>query len=115
MPTMKNRLTTEYPSHKDYRTIIRELLPIRYPTIDHVAHLLGVPVRTLQRRFQKNGISYSELVEETRCELAIRLLAEPGMPVAAVARALGYADPSSFSRAFRRWTGMAPKAYRRRQ
>lgn len=98
--------------HKIYTTFIAERLPVRYPTIDYTAHRLGIPVRTLQRRLKESGLTYSELVEQTRCELACRLLDKPGAKAAAVARTLGYTDPSSFSRAFRRWTGMSPRAYR---
>jgi len=95
-----------------YKTFIKERLPVRYPTIDDTAHRVGIPVRTLQRRLKESGLSYSGLVEQTRHELACRLLDMPGAKVAAVARALGYNDASSFSRAFRRWTGMSPRAYR---
>jgi len=87
---------------------------VRYPTIDDTAHRLGIPVRTLQRRLKEDGLSYSTLVEQARHELACRLLDKPGAKAAAVAKALGYTDPSSFSRAFRRWTGMSPRVYRRR-
>lgn len=97
------------------QTLISEALPVRYPTIDHTAGLLGVPVRTLQRRLQRSRLTYSALVEETRFELACRLLDAPGARVADVARAVGYADPSSFSRAFKRLCGTSPKAYRRRR
>lgn len=97
-----------------YKTYIKEQLPVRYPTIDNTARRVGMPVRTLQRRLKESGLSYSELVEQTRYELACRLLDMPGAKMAAVARALGYNDPSSFSRAFRRWTGMSPRAYRSR-
>ena len=97
-----------------YKTFIRERLPVRYPTIDDTAHRVGIPVRTLQRRLKGSGLSYSETVEQTRHELACRLLDMPGAKVAAVARAIGYNDPSSFSRAFRRWTGMSPRTYRSR-
>lgn len=97
-----------------FQTLISEALPERYPTIDHTARLLGIPVRTLQRRLEENGFSYSALVDEIRFELACRLLDEPRVRVATVAKALGYTDASSFSRAFRRWTGMSPRAYRRR-
>jgi len=96
------------------KALIRQRLPERYPKIEHVAPLLGMPVRTLQRHLQRSGFSYSALVEETRFELACRLLDEPHAQVAAVAKALSYTDQSSFSRAFRRWSGMSPRAYRRR-
>ena len=97
-----------------YKKYIKEQLPVRYPTIDATAHRLGIPVRTLQRRLKESGLSYSGLVEQTRHELACRLLDKPEAKAAAVARALGYNDPSSFSRAFRRWTGMSPRTYRNR-
>lgn len=96
------------------KTLIVQRLPVRYPTIEHVARLLRMPVRTLQRRLRQSGFSYSALVEETRFELACRLLDEPHAQVAAVAKALGYTDQSSFSRAFRRWSGMSPREYQHR-
>ena len=96
------------------RALIADLLPRCYPKVEQTAGLLGVPVRTLQRRLKDHGQSYSELVEAIRSERACRLLEEPQMRVADVAKALGYTDPSSFSRAFRRWTGISPRAYRRR-
>jgi len=97
-----------------YKTLIRKRLAVRYPTIDDTAERLGISVRTLQRRLKAGGLSYSELVEQTRHELACRLLGRPDVNMAAVARVLGYNDPSSFSRAFRRWTGMSPRVYRHR-
>jgi len=97
------------------KTLITELLPTCYPTVEHTATLLGMPVRTLQRRLYEHGQSYSQLVDAVRLEHARRLLREPGTRVNQVATALGYADPSSFSRAFRRWTGMAPRGYQRRR
>ena len=97
------------------QSLIAEQLPVCYPTIAHTARLLGIPVRSLQRRLQQEGLSYSQLVEETRFELACRLLDAPDGSVAKVAKALGYADPGSFTRAFRRWTDMCPRAYRQRK
>jgi len=90
------------------------LLPVRYPTLDHIANLLGVPVRTLQRRLQQEGVSYSQLVEQTRLESACRLLSASKICISEVAGTLGYADPGSFSRAFHRWTGMSPCVYRQK-
>ena len=93
------------------RALIAEQLPVRYPKVEQIARRLGVPVRTLQRRLEQTGLTYSGLVEETRFSLARRLLAQPDAHVAEVAKLLGYRDPSSFSRAFRRWTGDPPRAY----
>ncbi len=111
---MRNILMQDRRSCEVYKKYIKEQLPVRYPTIDNTARRVGMPVRTLQRRLKESGLSYSELVEQTRYELACRLLDMPGAKMAAVARALGYNDPSSFSRAFRRWMGMSPRAYRSR-
>lgn len=99
----------------DCKAAIAELLATRYPTIDVIAERLGVPVRTLQRRFGEQAKSYRELVDSVRCERACQLLQEDGTRVNDVARAVGYADPSSFSRAFRRWTGISPKRFRRQK
>lgn len=93
------------------RALIAEQLPVRYPKVEQIACRLGVPVRTLQRRLARAGLTYSGLVEETRLFLARRLLAQPDAHVAGVAKLLGYRDPSSFSRAFRRWTGDPPRAF----
>ena len=79
----------------------------------HTAGLLGMPVRTLQRRLQQNGVSYSQLVEKTRFEMACRLLIAHNARVSSVAKTLGYNDHGSFSRAFQRWAGMSPREYRR--
>ncbi len=111
---VRNILMQDRGTCRTYKTLIKERLPVRYPTIGDTAHRLGIPVRTMQRRLKESGLSYSRLVEQTRHELACRLLDKPDAKTSAVARALGYNDPSSFSRAFRRWTGMSPRAYRRR-
>ena len=94
------------------RSAIAALLPTGHPTIAQAARLLDVAVRTLQRRLNEHRTSYSRLVCEVRCETACRLLDAPRARIANVAAALGYADPSSFSRSFARWSGMQPRAYR---
>ncbi len=83
------------------------------PMIKRVAQRLNVSVRTLQRRLQEGGTSYTKLVDEIRFKLACRLLNAPRTSITDVAAAVGYTDPSSFSRSFARWSGMQPKAYRR--
>ncbi len=83
------------------------------PMIKRVAQRLNVSVRTLQRRLQEGGTSYTKLVDEIRFKLACHLLDAPRTSITDVAAAVGYGDPSSFSRIFARWSGMQPNAYRR--
>ncbi len=95
------------------RSTIMDLLPTGYLAIACAARRLKVSVRTLERRLKNSGTSYSALVDQVRYETACRLLATSNTNLAEVAAAIGYADPSSFSRAFARWSGMQPKVYRR--
>lgn len=93
--------------------LITALLPRGYPAIEEVADLLSVSQRTLQRQLGAEGVSYSELVERCRCQAACKFLQQTRQPVADIATALAYADPSSFTRAFRRWTGTTPRSFRK--
>lgn len=96
------------------RRLIAVQLPSRYPAIGYTACELHISVRTLQRQLCVRGFVYEDLVEAVRREVACRLLQELDTSIADAARAAGYTDPSSFSRAFRRWTHMSPRAYRQR-
>jgi AraC-like DNA-binding protein len=77
-----------------------------------VAKALALSVRTLQRRLGELGTNFSSIVERARERQARLLLKEPGARVDEVAHALGFQDVSSFSKAFRRWTGVAPSMFR---
>lgn len=79
---------------------------------DAVAAALNLSVRTLRRRLDAEGTSYRELVSETRQMLAEELLAI-GATVEDIADRLGYADASSFTHAFQRWTGTSPGRFAR--
>lgn len=82
-------------------------------SIEVVAPLLHMAPRTLRRRLAELGTNYQMLVAELRRGLAMEWLATGTRSVEEVAAALGYSDPSNFGRAFRRWTGITPSAYRR--
>jgi AraC-like DNA-binding protein len=82
-------------------------------TLDDAAHLLHLSPRTLQRRLRGEGTSHHEIVDEVRRCLASRMLAQSTLGVAEVAFALGFSDPGTLHRAFKRWTGMTPARYRR--
>ncbi|HVY40887.1 MAG TPA: AraC family transcriptional regulator [Polyangia bacterium] len=84
------------------------------PTLPATAEALRVPERTLQRRLAAEGVRFSDLVDETRRALALNYLGNASLSVSDVGYLLHFSDPTAFHRAFRRWTGEAPRAYRRR-
>jgi AraC-like DNA-binding protein len=84
-----------------------------YPDIQLAAEIAGLSVRTLQRRLEEEGLSYSRLVEKTRLNRAIYWLRDPSIQLIDISAELGYSDAAHFSRAFKRWTGLSPREYRR--
>lgn len=90
------------------RQQIAAALPHGDPTAEGVASALGLSARTLRRRLAGLGASHQQLLDDVRCELAQRALAERGANVSEVAYLLGFSDASAFHKAFRRWTGKRP-------
>ena len=82
------------------------------PDIERIARRLAMTPRTLQRRLRQEETSFAAVLEELRRDMAPSLLREGRMSVSEVAFLLGYEDPSSFQRAFRRWFGLSPRAFR---
>ena len=83
-------------------------------TIAEAAVAAGLSVRGLQRRLAKHGMTYSQLREKVRCDTAFRLIDDRRLRLSEIASALGYSDPAHFTRAFVRWYGVPPRAYRNR-
>jgi AraC-like DNA-binding protein len=83
-------------------------------TLSHVAGVLGLAPRSLQRRLSALGLRFEDLVDEWRREQCRRMLVTTAMPVGDVGRMLGYSDPAHLTRAFRRWHGLSPVLWRRR-
>lgn len=77
-----------------------------------VAHRLRLSERTLHRRLAALGLDFSRMLDDMRQELACRMLREGAPTIQEVAWRLGFAEIASFSRAFRRWTGLSPSAWR---
>jgi AraC-like DNA-binding protein len=73
-----------------------------------------IPERTLQRHLAEEGVSHSALVDDVRRALAVKYLGSANVSVTEIAYVLHFADPTVFSRAFKRWTGESPAAYRKR-
>lgn len=82
------------------------------PAISDIAGKLAMSGRSLQRRLSERGLTYQTLVDETRRELAMELLAGSEMSLADIAFLTGFAEQSSFNRAFKRWAGQTPRSYR---
>ncbi|MHB1192113.1 MAG: AraC family transcriptional regulator [Longimicrobiales bacterium] len=80
-----------------------------------VARALHVSVRTLQRKLVEEGTTFREEVDSVSARLAVDYLVDPKVSIAEVAFLLGFSEPSSFNRAFRRWTGESPGQWRRRR
>ncbi|ARN19661.1 AraC family transcriptional regulator [Piscinibacter gummiphilus] len=83
-----------------------------FPGAEEMAERLGLSVRTLHRRLADEGQGYQALVDEVRCSLAIEYLRDTAMPVEQIANRVGFSDASNFRKAFRKWTGQAPTAFR---
>jgi AraC-like DNA-binding protein len=94
------------------RTVITRELNGGNPSLEQVAAQLGLSERTLQRKLQELGTSHNDLVEQIRRDLAMRYLKEPDMAICEVAYLTGFSEPSSFHRAFKRWTGVTPGEFR---
>ncbi|HQR54865.1 MAG TPA: AraC family transcriptional regulator [Burkholderiaceae bacterium] len=77
-----------------------------------VADLFSISERTLRRRLADEGSTFHALVAESRLVVALQLLESTRMPVSEIAASLRYGDVTAFSRAFRKWTGMPPGAWR---
>lgn len=97
----------------DVAGVIASLLPSGDAQISRVARTLGIGTRTLQRRLIASGATFRGLLNTVRHERATRELVESERSINEIATRLGYAAPSELTRAFRRWTGMGPGAYRR--
>ena len=80
--------------------------------VEDAAQLLGVSPRSLQRLLNEEGVSFSDLLDRCRCKAACQALEHTQQSIKDIAAALSYSDPTHFTRAFRRWTGTAPLAYR---
>jgi AraC-like DNA-binding protein len=94
---------------------VRSLLSVHgggFRSLDEVAALLSMSPRSLKRRLAEQSAEFSALLDQERRDRALLLLASD-LPLESLAERLGYSDVANFSRAFRRWTGTTPGAFRR--
>jgi AraC-like DNA-binding protein len=94
------------------RRLLRAGLIVGRCSAERTAALLAMQRRTLSRRLGAEGTSFEALLAEIRYEAACQLLTDTAMPMRQIAEAIGYADVSVFTRAFRRWSGTTPTEWR---
>jgi AraC-like DNA-binding protein len=108
----------EMPRDDDLLTSVRravgESMRDGEPKLTLVAKRLAMSPRTLQRRLKESGVDFKGLVEDTRRRFSLSYLRDRRNTLTEIAYLLGYSEVSAFNRAFRRWTGSTPAAYRRR-
>ncbi|WP_299727657.1 AraC family transcriptional regulator [uncultured Endozoicomonas sp.] len=85
------------------------------PTFDEMAELLNISSRTLRRRLENEGTTYQKVKDECRRDAAIDYLNRSSLTINSVAALMGYDEPSAFHRSFKKWMGMTPGEFRRKQ
>ena len=112
------QLLADLAASRKFSTRVREqvvaALQSGEPSADDMAKRVKTSERTLRRRLQEEGTTYTDLLSDVRRELALRYLREPSVSLVEIAFLLGFSNASGFHRAFRRWTGMTPSEHRRR-
>jgi AraC-like DNA-binding protein len=113
------QLEAELQQHLAQRTVsgrvkatLKRLLAGQRPSMRQIAHELGMSSRTLQRRLAEERVSFQQILEDSRRELAQHYLVQPSLELAETAYLLGYEDSNSFFRAFQHWEGQSPGRWR---
>jgi AraC-like DNA-binding protein len=109
-------LIAELPREHDLLSSVKraivESMAAGGPKREQVAKGLAMSPRTLERRLKERGAAYKQLVSDVRGQFALDYLRDRQRTITEVAFLLGYSEVSAFNRAFKRWTGFTPMAYR---
>ena len=92
--------------------VFGEILETGQVSLEEVAQRLGIKARSLRSRLAEAGTSFNQLLADYRCNLARRLLASTAESIDEIVYLTGFSEPSTFYRAFKRWTGQTPVEYR---
>jgi len=96
------------------RTILRNSAgKLHFPNVGQLAEKMRLRPLTLYRRLQKEGTSYQLIKANIRREKAIELLTVQRLSVENISDIIGFAEPRSFTRAFKQWTGLSPRNYQK--
>jgi AraC-like DNA-binding protein len=83
-----------------------------FPGFETISAALNISAPTLRRRLKREGTTFQQLKDDCRCDAARELLGRANRSINAVALELGFTDPSTFHRSFKKWTGQTPGEYR---
>ncbi len=108
-----SEIASEAPLVARAKDAIAQALSEGAPRMADIARGLGLSARSFHRRLSDHGMSFQTLTEDTRRELAEGLLRDDGHSLAEIAFLTGFAEQSSFTRAFKRWVGTTPANYRK--
>lgn len=109
---MSRKTKNSEQEYSRVKSVIAKLALDGTVSLEAVAKHLGTSPRTLQRRLNRRGISFWALVDQSRFEIAGALLRDTELQAQEIATRLGYSTPGGFSRAFNRWAGCSPSAFR---
>jgi len=116
---VNDRIVAQYLLDLDKDNIVSQVkykiiqqLPSATLTEELIAKSLNKSLRSLQRKLTEQNISYKELLDTTRQELAFDYIRDNRYSINEITYLLGFSEPSNFSRAFKRWTGRSPSAHR---
>ncbi|WP_436872917.1 AraC family transcriptional regulator [Acinetobacter haemolyticus] len=96
--------------------IRRQLLlqpPSEWAELKDIAQQLNMSTATIQRRLKHEGVSYQQLKNDIRCDIAIERLSKTNDSIQSISDDLNFHDPSAFHRAFKKWSGVSPGSYRK--
>jgi AraC-like DNA-binding protein len=94
------------------RRLLRRRLGGELPSLEEVGEALAVTPQTLRRRLREEGRGFQQIKDELRRDTAIEYLAQTRLPLIEIANRVGFSEASTFHRAFKNWTGVAPGEYR---
>jgi AraC-like DNA-binding protein len=95
------------------RQVVESLVMLGIADLAAAAEATHMSERSLQRHLTECGLSFTQLVDETRFDSACRMLRGSTAKIVEISAELGYTDSANFTRAFRRWAGVSPQTYRR--
>jgi len=110
---MQRQRNTNQATHQRVFIYISSHLDRQIPNMNDVANHFNMSLSTLKKRLQIEGYNYTKICDLVRKNQAIKLVASQTMQLKEIGLVLGFANPSAFNRAFKRWTDITPADYRR--